>query len=169
MLGRVTLAHLEFEAEIAAITGKPSDIIGHPLIKPTTGHALGKIGGLKFVDETGKNTTDEVRCSMDADEFDRRMAETNFRSPASEESPQVASCGRIVMRATRATGDPPSKLPALTCGGPVDHRSGWVGQMWHRPPRSTRSPSGDGRPGKKDPRDVHWSRASTGVEPGWPG
>ncbi|GAB2992147.1 hypothetical protein [Saccharothrix stipae] len=78
MLGRVTLAHLEFEAGIAVITGEPSEIIGHPLIKPTIGHAFGKVGGLKFVDENGRNTTDEVRRSMGADEFDRRMTEMNF-------------------------------------------------------------------------------------------
>lgn len=38
MLGRVTLAHLEFAAGIAAITGEPSDDLGYPLISTQAAH-----------------------------------------------------------------------------------------------------------------------------------
>jgi hypothetical protein len=92
MLGRVTLAHLEFAAGIAAITGEPSDDLGYPLIRATIGHAFGEVGGLKIVDEAGNDTTDDARRAVGADEFDRKMAELNFeferrvlRGPADDE------------------------------------------------------------------------------------
>ena len=92
MLGRVTLAHLEFMAGIAAITGEPADDLGYPLIRPTIGHAFGVVGGLKIVDANGNDTTDEARRAMGADEFDKKMAELNLeferqalRGPADDE------------------------------------------------------------------------------------
>lgn len=92
LLGRVTLAHLEFVAGIAAITGELSDELGFPLIKPTIGHAFGMVGGLTIVDESGNDMTDEARRAMGAAEFDRKMAELNFefecqalRGPADDE------------------------------------------------------------------------------------
>lgn len=91
MLGRVTLAPLEFEAGIAAITGEPADD-RYPLIRPTIGHAFGVVGGLKIVDENGNDTTDDARRVMGADEFDKTMTELNFeferqllRGPADDE------------------------------------------------------------------------------------
>lgn len=92
ILGRVTLANLEFAAGIAAITGEPSDDLGYPLIRPTIGQAFGVVGGLKMVDEAGNDTTDDARRTMGADEFDRTMAELNLeferralRGPADDE------------------------------------------------------------------------------------
>ena len=92
LLGRVTLAHLEFVAGIAAITGELSDELGFPLIKPTIGHAFDIVGGLTIVDESGNDMTDEARRAMGAAEFDRKMAELNFefecqalRGPADDE------------------------------------------------------------------------------------
>lgn len=92
MLGRVTLAELEFTAGIAAVTGEPSDDLGYPLIRPTIGHAFGMVGGLRIVDEDGNDVTDDTRRSRGVDEFDRQMAELNFkferqtlRGPADDE------------------------------------------------------------------------------------
>lgn len=92
MLGRVTLAPLEFAAGIAAITGEPSDDLGYPLIRATIGHAFGVVGGLKIVDDAANDTTDHARRAVGADEFDREMAKLNFeferrvlRGPADDE------------------------------------------------------------------------------------
>jgi hypothetical protein len=92
MLGRTTLAHLEFTAGIAAIIGEPPDELGHPLLKPTIGHAFGMVGGLKIVDEAGNDKTDDTRRAMGTEEFDRHMAELNYqferqvlRGPADDE------------------------------------------------------------------------------------
>jgi len=77
MLGRVTLAQLEFEAGIAAIAGEPPDVLGYPLIRPTIGHAFGVMGGLKIVDANGDDITDEARRAMGPREFDKKMAGLN--------------------------------------------------------------------------------------------
>jgi hypothetical protein len=78
MLGRATIAQLEFDAGIAAITGEPRDGHGYPLIRPTIGHAFGVVGGLKILDAKGNDVTDETRRSTGAAEFDRRMAFLSF-------------------------------------------------------------------------------------------
>ncbi|MGL5827349.1 MAG: hypothetical protein ACRCYU_21440 [Nocardioides sp.] len=92
MLGRVTLAQLEFEAGIAAITGEAADHVGYPLLQPTMGHAFGVIGGLRIVDADGNDATGVTRREMGADEFGQTMAELNLeferqalRGPADEE------------------------------------------------------------------------------------
>jgi hypothetical protein len=92
MLGRVTLAQLEFAAGIATITEEQSDDLGYPLIRPTIRHAFGMVGGLRIVDEDGNDVTDDTRRSAGANEFDRQMAELNFeferqvlRGPADDE------------------------------------------------------------------------------------
>lgn len=79
MLGRTTLAHFEFAAGIAAITGEPPDELGHPLIRPTIGHAFGMVGGLKIIDEAGNDKTDDTRRAMGSEEFDHKMAELNYQ------------------------------------------------------------------------------------------
>ncbi|MFI5590029.1 hypothetical protein ACIA5G_33630 [Amycolatopsis sp. NPDC051758] len=92
MLGRTTLANLEFTAGIAAITGECADVVGYPLIRPTIGHAFGFAGGLKIVDKAGVDATDDTRRAMGAAEFDREMAALNLeferhalRGPADDE------------------------------------------------------------------------------------
>jgi hypothetical protein len=93
ILGRPTLARLEFIAGIAAITGEPMpDDFGYPLIRSTIGHAFGVIGGLKIVDEHGADKTEDLRRATGCEEFDRKMAELNFelerealRGPADDE------------------------------------------------------------------------------------
>ncbi|MEU3650055.1 hypothetical protein AB0E59_42285 [Lentzea sp. NPDC034063] len=93
MLGRPTLGHLEFIAGIASITGEPlPDELGYPLIRSTIGHAFGLVGGLKIVDEHGNGKTEDFRRATGTVEFDRTMAEFNFklehdalRGPADDE------------------------------------------------------------------------------------
>ncbi|MFD4637391.1 hypothetical protein ACFWN2_08765 [Lentzea sp. NPDC058436] len=93
MLGRPTLGHLEFIAGIASITGEPlPDELAYPLIRSTIGHAFGLVGGLKIVDEHGNDKTEDFRRATGTVEFDRTMAELNFklehdalRGPADDE------------------------------------------------------------------------------------
>jgi hypothetical protein len=78
LLDRVSLAELEFVAGIAAITGEQVDVLGYPLVRPTIGHAFGKLGGLRIVDQAGNDQTERARRASNADEFDRKMARLNF-------------------------------------------------------------------------------------------
>lgn len=99
MLGRTTLAQLEFIAGIAAVTGEPlPDELGYPLIRSTIGHAFGLVGGFKIVDEHGNDTTEDTRRATGTAEFDRTMAELNYkfehdalRGPADDEIEDLRS------------------------------------------------------------------------------
>ena len=70
LLGRITLAELEFEAGMAKIMGE--DVISGslPLVRPTMGQVFGQVGGMKIIDANGNDVSDALRAQTSDAEFD---------------------------------------------------------------------------------------------------
>ena len=77
-MGRTTLAEAEFEAGIAKILREDNSSENYPLIRPTHGHAFGMVGGMKIVDEDGRDSSAQVKAGMADAEYDALMAKLNY-------------------------------------------------------------------------------------------
>jgi hypothetical protein len=78
LLGRTDLGQLEIEAGMRAVLGEPDPPVPLPLIRPTMGHALGMVGGLKIVDAEGKDVSAQLRAQMGPVEYDAFMASSTL-------------------------------------------------------------------------------------------
>lgn len=78
MLGRTTIAELEFEAGMAHLMGEDNDTLCLPLLRQTLGNAFGMVGGLKILDKHGEDSSEEVRATMGDAEYDELMAQMNY-------------------------------------------------------------------------------------------
>jgi hypothetical protein len=78
LLGRITLAELEFEAGMAKIMGE--DVISGslPLVRPTMGQVFGQVGGMKIIDANGNDVSDALRAQTSDAEFDALEAKMNY-------------------------------------------------------------------------------------------
>jgi hypothetical protein len=78
LLGRITIAELEFEAGMAKVMGEDVVSWSLPLVRPTMGQVFGQVGGMKIVDADGNDGSDGVRAQMNDAEFDALKAKTNY-------------------------------------------------------------------------------------------
>ncbi|WP_235531363.1 hypothetical protein [Phycicoccus sp. Soil748] len=70
LLGRVTIAELEFDAGMAKIMGEEPRLGRLPLLRPTFGQVFGMVGGINIRDANGRDGSDALRSSMkDTDYF----------------------------------------------------------------------------------------------------
>lgn len=79
LLGRPEIAHLEIEAGIQAQLGESPSVLPVPLTGRGFGWALGMVGGLKIVDESGEDVSSAARREMGASAYDDFMREANYR------------------------------------------------------------------------------------------
>lgn len=78
LLGRTTIAELEFEAGIAKVLGDNINAEYLPLVRPTVGQAFGLVGGMKVVDAQGRDSSATVRATMSDAPYDAMIARTNY-------------------------------------------------------------------------------------------
>lgn len=67
--GRVTVAELEFDAGIARVMGEQPRLGSISLMRPTFGQVFGMVGGMKFVDADGRDSSEAVRSGMTDDDY----------------------------------------------------------------------------------------------------
>lgn len=60
LLGRAEIGQLEIEAGIRHILGEPEPPVPLPLIRATIGQALGIVGGVKIVDDSGQDVSERT-------------------------------------------------------------------------------------------------------------
>jgi hypothetical protein len=98
LLGRITLAEIEFEAGMAKIMGE--DVISGslPLVRPTMGQVFGRVGGMKIIDANGNDVSDALRAQTSDAEFDALEAKMNYeferrilRGPSDEDLVELRS------------------------------------------------------------------------------
>lgn len=78
LLGRTEIGQLEIEAGIRAALGEPASQISWPLVRSTIGQALGSLGGLRVVNQSGEDVSEELRSHLGTEEYDSFMAEANL-------------------------------------------------------------------------------------------
>jgi hypothetical protein len=78
LLGRITIAEMEFEAGMADVMGESVISGSLPLLRPTMGQVFGHVGGMRIVDADGKDRSDAVRARMSDAEFDALKAKLNY-------------------------------------------------------------------------------------------
>jgi hypothetical protein len=78
LLGRTTIAELEFEAGIAKILGEDISARSLALVRPTLGQAFGFVGGMKVVDAQGRDSSEAVRTTMNDAEYEAMIAKMNY-------------------------------------------------------------------------------------------
>lgn len=78
LLGRITIAEMEFEAGMAKIMGEAVTSGSLPLLRPTMGQVFGQVGGMKSVDADGKERSDAARGRMSDAELDALNAMLNY-------------------------------------------------------------------------------------------
>ena len=78
LLGRITIAELEFDAGMAKIVGEEPRLGGVPLLRPTFGQVFGVVGGLNVVDADGLDVSETLRAQMDADEYTALRATMHY-------------------------------------------------------------------------------------------
>jgi hypothetical protein len=69
LLGRVTVAELEFDAGIAKVMGEKPRLEAIPLLRPTFGQVFGMVGGMNIVDADGRDSSEAVRAEMTDEDF----------------------------------------------------------------------------------------------------
>lgn len=78
LLGRPEIAHLEIEAGIRAHLGESPPVLPVPLIGRGFGWALGMVGGVKVVDESGEDASSAARRAMGVDAYDKFVKDANY-------------------------------------------------------------------------------------------
>lgn len=78
LLGRITIAEMEFEAGMADVMGESVASGSLPLLRPTMGQVFGQVGGLRMVDADGNDRSDAARARMSDAEFDVLKAKLNY-------------------------------------------------------------------------------------------
>lgn len=79
LLGRTSIAELEFEAGIAKVVGEDVTSRSLMLVRPTVGQVFGRVGGVNIVDEGGNDVSDSVRAAMSDAEFGALKAKLNYK------------------------------------------------------------------------------------------
>ena len=79
LLGRTSIAELEFEAGIAKVMGEDVTSRSLMLVRPTVGQVFGRVGGVNIVDEGGNDVSDGVHAGMSDAEFGALKAELNYK------------------------------------------------------------------------------------------
>ena len=69
LLGRTSIAELEFEAGIAKVMGEDVTAGSLMLVRPTMGQVFGRVGGVNIGDAEGNDVSDSVRVGMSDAEF----------------------------------------------------------------------------------------------------
>lgn len=69
LLGRTSIAKLEFEAGIAKVMGEDVTAGSLMLVRPTMGQVFGRVGGVNIGDAEGNDVSDSVRVGMSDAEF----------------------------------------------------------------------------------------------------
>ncbi|MEU4243978.1 hypothetical protein [Actinoplanes sp. NPDC026619] len=78
LLGRTSIAELEFEAGMAKIMGEDISAKSVQLVRPTFGQAFGWVGGMKIRNSDGTDGSDAVRAQMTDADFDKLMARMHY-------------------------------------------------------------------------------------------
>ena len=78
LLGRAEIGQLEIEAGIRRILGEPDPPVPLPLIRATIGQALGIVGGVKIVDESGQDASERTRREMGTAEDEALIAKATL-------------------------------------------------------------------------------------------
>ena len=79
LLGRTSIAELEFEAGIAKVMGEDVTAGSLMLVRPTMGQVFGRVGGVNIVDAEGNDVSDSVRVGMSDAEFGALKAKLNYK------------------------------------------------------------------------------------------
>lgn len=79
LLGRTSIAELEFEAGMAKIVGEDISAKSVQLVRPTFGQAFGWVAGMKIRNSDGSDGSGAVRAQMTDADFDKLMARLNYQ------------------------------------------------------------------------------------------
>jgi len=78
LLGRITVAELEFDAGIAKVMGEEPRLGTVPLLRPTFGQIFGMVGGMNIVDADGRDAAEKLRAQMNDVEYTALRANMNY-------------------------------------------------------------------------------------------
>lgn len=92
LLGRVSIAELEFDAGTARVMGEEPRLGNMLLLRPTFGQVFGMVGGMNIVDADVRDGAEPVRAGMDSDDYFALRSRLNveverfmLRGPSDEE------------------------------------------------------------------------------------
>lgn len=78
LLGRMTVAELEFDAGMAKVMGEEPRLGSVPMLRPTFGQVFGVVGGMNIVDAVGRDAAEALGAAMDDDEYAALCTRLNY-------------------------------------------------------------------------------------------
>lgn len=78
LLGRISVAELEFDAGMAKVMGEEPRIGSVPMLRPTFGQVFGMVGGVNVVDADGRDVAGTLQAQMGEDEYAALRANMNY-------------------------------------------------------------------------------------------
>ncbi len=78
LLGRPSIAELEFQAGMAKVMGEDATAGSLMLVRPTMAQVFGRVGGVRFVDADGNDASAGVRAGRSDAEFSALRAQMNY-------------------------------------------------------------------------------------------